>query len=230
MKDYENPDLVEEREYDMSIKVVRGEKFETENLLEEGNKSLSIQKAKEGKITGESTIGDVIEKYPEVIEPLTNHGIHCVGCHVSPFETLEMGLKGHGMSESEVGEVLKELNEVVEKSASADQQKETDEKVHLTQNAAERIKALANGGEKGLRIYVEKGGCSGYTYEMEMVDAKKEDDLVFEEKGVSVFVDKESIEQLKGSYVDYLDSLQGAGFKIKNPNASQTCGCGESFG
>ena len=109
--------------------------------------------------------------------------------------------------------------------------KKTDDKIHLTKNAAEKIKFLSkNENKKGLRVYVERGGCSGYTYEMQMVDDKKKGDLEFEEKGVKVFIEMESFDKLKGSYIDYLDTLQGAGFKIKNPNATSTCGCGESFG
>jgi iron-sulfur cluster assembly accessory protein len=180
-------------------------------------------------ITKEIMIGELVEKHPEVIETLTSFGVHCVGCHVSPFENLEMGFKGHGMSDEDVEEAVKKLNEVIE-SFSKKASPKTDEEIHLTQNAVDKIKSLSNGKEKSLRIFVEKGGCSGYTYEMEMVEGKKEGDFVFEEKGVKVFVEKDSIEQLKGSYVDYLDSLQGAGFKIKNPNATATCGCGESFG
>ena len=100
----------------------------------------------------------------------------------------------------------------------------------MTRNAAEKIKSLTKKGNKsGLRIHIEKGGCSGYTYEMEVAE-KKNGDFAFNEHGVNIFIDKESFDKLKGSYVDYLDSLQGAGFKIKNPNATQTCGCGESFG
>ena len=219
-KDFENPDLVEEFEDDILIKNFESESIEMKEELEDNKTEMN------GKITKETTIGDIVERHPEVIETLTSLGVHCVGCHVSPFESLEMGFKGHGMSDEDVESAVIKLNEVIENSKS--ENREVDDKIHLTKNAAEKIKSLSNGSD-GLRIHIEKGGCSGYTYEMEVAE-KKNGDFAFNEHGVNIFNDKESFDKLKGSYVDYLDSLQGAGFKIKNPNAATTCGCGESFG
>ena len=65
---------------------------------------------------------------------------------------------------------------------------------------------------------------------MELDDKSTDNDVVVEEKGIKIFVDKESIKKLNGSNVDFVDGLQGAGFKISNPGASSTCGCGDSFG
>jgi len=210
-KDYENPDIVE-----MEEEIFEDNSFEAKEEIH-------------GKIAKDTMIGDIVEKYPEVIETLTELGVHCVGCHVSPFESLEMGFKGHGMSDEDIENAIIKLNDVIEKAKN--EIKKTDDKIHLTKNAAEKIKFLSkNENKKGLRVYVERGGCSGYTYEMQMVDDKKKGDLEFEEKGVKVFIEMESFDKLKGSYIDYLDTLQGAGFKIKNPNATSTCGCGESFG
>src|SRR3989344_5928120 len=219
-RNFENPDLVEEFEDDAFI---NNFEIETVEMKEENKMEMN------GKITKETTIGDIVEKHPEVIETLTELGVHCVGCHVSPFESLEMGFKGHGMSDEDIENAIIKLNYVIEKAKN--EIKKTDDKIHLTKNAAEKIKFLSkNENKKGLRVYVERGGCSGYTYEMQMVDDKKKGDLEFEEKGVKVFIEMESFDKLKGSYIDYLDTLQGAGFKIKNPNATSTCGCGESFG
>lgn len=221
-KDFENPDLVEEFEDDILINNFESESIEMKDVLEDNKMEMN------GKITKETTIGDIVERHPEVIETLTSLGVHCVGCHVSPFESLEMGFKGHGMSDDDVNEAVIKLNEAIENYKS--ENREVDDKIHLTKNAADKVKVLTKDLNKtGLRIHVEKGGCSGYTYEMEVAEKKKED-LEFSEHGVKVFIDKESFDKLKGSYVDYLDSLQGAGFKIKNPNATTTCGCGESFG
>src|SRR3989344_2659352 len=200
---------------------------EGNNLLHETN-FVKEKVEHNGGITKDTLIGDIVENHPEVVETLMGFGVHCVGCHVSPFESLEMGFKGHGMSDDDVNEAIAALNEVIEKSKNHNES--ADETIHLTRNAAEKIKSLTKKGNKsGLRIHIEKGGCSGYTYEMEVAE-KKNGDFAFNEHGVNIFIDKESFDKLKGSYVDYLDSLQGAGFKIKNPNATQTCGCGESFG
>ena len=81
----------------------------------------------------------------------------------------------------------------------------------------------------GLRVYVYSGGCSGYRYGMMLEDAPTEEDRTFEENGVKVYVDGRSIDLLRGSQIDYVDTLMGAGFTVNNPNAVAACGCGSSF-
>lgn len=109
---------------------------------------------------------------------------------------------------------------------------ESELSVNLTESAANEIKSmLAKQGEnagKALRVYIEAGGCSGMQYGM-VFDEKRADDLVNEFYGVSVLVDPLSANYLRGSVVDFADSLNGGGFKISNPNARQSCGCGKSF-
>src|ERR1051325_9967371 len=105
------------------------------------------------------------------------------------------------------------------------------ELIRLTESAAGQVKLLLNDPEnsgKTLRIYVEQGGCSGMQYGL-VFDEKRPDDLTLEEWGVSVVIDPISANYLKGSTVDFSDSLTGGGFKITNPNARQSCGCGKSF-
>ncbi len=108
----------------------------------------------------------------------------------------------------------------------------TDSVVSVTDSAAEEIKRLLrenpeNAG-KTLRVYVEQGGCSGKQYGM-VFDEKRDLDLVASRDGVTVLVDPVSAEHIRGSVVDFSDSLTGGGFKITNPNARQSCGCGKSF-
>jgi len=81
---------------------------------------------------------------------------------------------------------------------------------------------------KLLRVYVEGGGCSGMQYGM-VFDEKKADDQVLSQHGVDVIIDPQSVEFLKGSTIDYVESIQGSGFRINNPNAKTACGCGKSF-
>jgi iron-sulfur cluster assembly accessory protein len=104
--------------------------------------------------------------------------------------------------------------------------------VTLTESAAQEIKArLAadpQGAGKGLRLYVEKGGCSGMQYGMTF-DERRPEDLEAAFFGVSVWVDAFSANYLRGSMVDFSDALTGGGFKITNPQAAQSCGCGKSF-
>lgn len=66
-----------------------------------------------GKITGKTTLGDVVEKYPKAVEAMMKRGMHCIGCHVAFFETIEDGAKAHGMNDKEIKEMLKEMNEVI---------------------------------------------------------------------------------------------------------------------
>lgn len=107
----------------------------------------------------------------------------------------------------------------------------TEPLVQITPSAAEEVRALLekpeNGG-KTLRLFVEQGGCSGMQYSMTF-DERRPDDLASEMHGVAVLVDPFSAQYLRGAQVDFSDSLTAGGFKISNPNASQSCGCGKSF-
>lgn len=103
--------------------------------------------------------------------------------------------------------------------------------VSLTENAVTEVKSLLakpeNAG-KNLRLYIEQGGCSGMQYGM-VFDEKRDGDLVSEENGVAVLIDPVSANYLRGTIVDFSESLTAGGFKISNPNAKQSCGCGKSF-
>jgi iron-sulfur cluster assembly protein len=102
--------------------------------------------------------------------------------------------------------------------------------VTLTDNAVEMLKEMIQGRdtENALRIYVKPGGCSGFSYGMAL-DTQSDKDLVYDVRGLKVLVDSESLDLVDGSEVDYVDDLTGQGFRILNPNASTTCGCGSSF-
>lgn len=103
--------------------------------------------------------------------------------------------------------------------------------VALSATAAERIKSVVAGEPQGagLRVAVEGGGCSGFQYEIGVAGAPNGDDLIIERDGARLFVDPVSLPFLLGSEVDWVDELIGASFKIKNPNATSSCGCGVSF-
>ena len=103
--------------------------------------------------------------------------------------------------------------------------------VALSASAAERIKAVVatEPAGAGLRVAVEGGGCSGFQYEIGVAPSPNADDLVVERDGAMLFVDPVSLPFLLGSEVDWVDELIGASFKVKNPNATSSCGCGVSF-
>ena len=187
------------------------------------------QQAREIKqlVTKDMTIGDVVAKYPSVIEPLQSAGVHCVGCHVSYHETLEQGFKGHGMTDEEVDMVIAKLNTAVEESKH-----EEGKEFIITNKASEKLREVLKENNKegsGLRVELVPGGCSGFQYGLELDDNTTDLDFVFEDKGVKVIISKENMHFLKGAKLDYVDSLQGGGFKISNPNAQSSCGCGQSF-
>ncbi|HMK97629.1 MAG TPA: iron-sulfur cluster insertion protein ErpA, partial [Acidimicrobiales bacterium] len=102
----------------------------------------------------------------------------------------------------------------------------------LTDGATAKVKELLDqegNAELFLRVAVRPGGCSGYSYEMFFDSERVDDDLESEAGGVKVLVDPASAALLMGATLDYKDGLQGAGFSINNPNATRTCGCGQSF-
>lgn len=104
--------------------------------------------------------------------------------------------------------------------------------VTITPKAAEKVKEFMK--EEGrddlfLRIYVSGGGCAGLSYGMGFEEKPEEDDIVIDEQGVKILIDSYSSNYLKGTEIDYIESLMGAGFKINNPNVTRTCSCGHSF-
>ena len=102
--------------------------------------------------------------------------------------------------------------------------------VTLSPAAAARIRAIgaAEGRPVMLRVAVEGGGCSGFQYQFDLVEAAEDDDLKVERDGAAALVDVVSLALLKGSEIDFVDELAGAEFKIRNPNAKSSCGCGVS--
>lgn len=105
------------------------------------------------------------------------------------------------------------------------------EAITLTPSAARRVAAIAAKQQKPaiLRLSVEGGGCSGFQYRFGLADAPDEGDTVAVQDGVSLVVDEISLDLVRGSAVDFVESLGGAAFQVTNPNAASGCGCGSSF-
>jgi iron-sulfur cluster assembly protein len=102
--------------------------------------------------------------------------------------------------------------------------------VTLTPAACQAIKqAMTEQKLSTLRVGVVPGGCSGFSYDLELVNETRPGDIAFEQDGVKVIVDPMSAQYLKGVSIDFVTSVQGAGFKFSNPNARSSCGCGSSF-
>lgn len=104
--------------------------------------------------------------------------------------------------------------------------------VFLTPAAVEAVKkAMQEEGQEGdgLRVSIIGGGCAGYQYNLDFEKGQRDDDTVMEFQGLKVYIDSVSGGYLRGTVIDYVTGLQGAGFKFNNPNARRTCGCGSSF-
>lgn len=104
--------------------------------------------------------------------------------------------------------------------------------VTLTDRAARRILAIAaapDAAGTALRVSVEGGGCSGFQYKFDMTPTRDAEDVVLERNGARVYIDPVSMSFLKGAEIDFVDELMGAAFRVKNPNATASCGCGTSF-
>ena len=105
--------------------------------------------------------------------------------------------------------------------------------IEITDKGAEKVHEFLSAQQAevdlaGLRVGVRGGGCSGFQYQLAF-DEQRDSDLVFESHGLKLLVDRESLQFVSGSTIDYEESLQGAGFKVNNPNVVAACGCGSSF-
>ncbi|MEK6951474.1 MAG: iron-sulfur cluster assembly accessory protein, partial [Nanoarchaeota archaeon] len=191
------------------------------------------------KITKDMIIAEILADHPDkamiLSEILMDFGIHCVGCGASGFETLEEGVLSHGFSEDELDILVKDLNKAINEKSKIKMSSSFNTKdfsLKITPKAINKVKEIMKqeGKENGiLRVSVLAGGCSGYTYDLEIVDKSTSSDLSFKESGLIIAVDKDSLEFLNKAKIDFVESLKESGFKFNNPNATKECGCGKSF-
>lgn len=124
------------------------------------------------------------------------------------------------------------MNQMASATSLITQEIAQETELKLTEKAIQQVKALL-AREKldgyGLRVAVTSGGCSGFSYGLDFEKEAKPGDVVLETDGLKVYMNESSAEHLKGTTIDYVSGLQGAGFKFINPNATGTCGCGTSF-
>jgi len=185
-------------------------------------------------------INDIVTKYPDVVELLQSYGLHCFGCHVNLYESIGMGARGHGIPEETIKTMIEEANEYLKKKENGSNSEnvqetraddESTEVIKLTEKAAQKVTEIMKEQQKenyGLKIAVLRGGCAGYVYNMDFEKEPVDGDMIIEEHGVKLFVDPKTVDHMKGAEIDYLETLQQSGFKINNPNAKASCGCGKS--
>ena len=186
-------------------------------------------------ITKDMKISAVLARQPEktrlLADIMTEFGIHCVGCGAAAHETLEQGVLGHGFSKKELDTLLAQINMVLADDGPVPEPRG---EFGLTLSSAARVKVKDIMTQHGnpnavLRVEVLEGGCSGFKYELRVVDEAFATDWSGEQDGVHIAVDQTGLDKINGIEIDYVDTLNESGFKFNNPNASQGCGCGKSF-
>ena len=187
----------------------------------------SKKSTQQALIRPDMTISQVLQKHPHAANIMQQFGLHCFGCSVNVFETLEEGILGHGMPESTLEEMLEALNGSYKNFA-----KDIEEKgVFLTEKGAIKIVEIAELEERknfGIRVKVASDGgcCSGGSYSMDFEEtAEKGDQILGFHHGVTLFIDQDSFKKLKGSTIDYITSYEAEGFKIDNPNLQGSFAC-----
>jgi len=176
----------------------------------------------------EMTIDEIFTTYPakgqKMAHLLGSKGLSCVGCHAATYETLEMGMLSHGLTELDIDEMCTELNKIVDEVVD-----ETE--IHITDSGAEQIDKIRKSEKKetyALRFGVRPGGCGGFEYSLDFSKKAGLKDQIFKVNGIEVHIHESMIERLLGSTIDYVHGLQGSGFKITNPNVKSSCSCGSS--
>ncbi len=182
-------------------------------------------------INPETTIGEIMLKYPQIADTMAQHGMLMAGCG-TPYQETIKAAAASVMSEEDFGKMLEEINTAAAKIDS-ERPKDRPATIEVTSNAVAKVKEIM--GKQGvtgfsLRVEVKPGGCAGYSYEFALEDERKSGDIVIEKEGLNVVVDAASAEALKGAIIDYVETLNRSGFKVDNPNAHAVCSCGSSFG
>jgi len=184
----------------------------------------------EQTISRQMTIEDIFKRFPsksqKLAQEITNAGLHCVGCSAATWETLEAGMYSHGMSDEQIDGLVHKLNQVLA-------EKEDLTTITITERAAKKyIEILTEEGKAGwgLRFGERAAGCSGFEYFLDYSEKAKPGDLLLESQGIQIHIHHKSADRLMGSVIDFVDGLNGAGFKITNPNVKASCGCGNSHG
>ncbi|CDZ81782.1 Iron-sulfur cluster assembly protein [Candidatus Rubidus massiliensis] len=180
------------------------------------------------KIHRQMTIKDILSMFPQKAQKLSQEitaaGLHCVGCQAATWETLEVGMYGHGMNDAAIEKLVSRLNALLE-------EKVDDTTITITPRAAKKyLEILEEEGKQGygIRFGVRMAGCSGFEYILDYSEKAEEHDHIFESQGIQIHISDELVDKLLGSEIDYVDGLHNSGFKITNPNVRSSCGCGNS--
>jgi iron-sulfur cluster assembly accessory protein len=180
------------------------------------------------QIHRDMTIEEILTTFPQksqkLAQEMTRAGLHCVGCQAAVWETLEAGVLGHGFTVEDLENLIQKLNTILEEKIDPNT-------ITVTERAAQKYLAILEDEGKagyGIRFGDMAGGCSGFEYILDYSESATEEDEVFVSQGIEVHVNRNMLPRLLGCEIDYIDGLNGSGFKISNPNARGSCGCGKS--
>lgn len=179
-----------------------------------------MQKTLEKPVKLDMTIGDVVEKFPDSAEVMLGYGLHCVGCAVNPYETIEQGAMGHGMSKETIEQMLSDINLAVTKQPDYPLNPEG---ITLSPRAVDTLEIIAETDKKqgsGLKIKATKTE-HGLDYFLDLVDKSEAGDLTMEWDGMKMFIDKESLALMNPSLIDYVKLPEGEGFKVLSLKPSE---------
>lgn len=176
-------------------------------------------------ITPDMVISDILARYPhkgqKLAQAMNKAGLHCTSCRAANWESLEMGMASHGKDQAAIEALVRELNAILEEKLDLGT-------ITLTPRAAAKLRQFAEEEGKrecALRFGISGGGCGGVQYILDFSEQAEAEDMVYESEGMSIHVARTMIDRLLGSVIDYVDGLQGAGFKISNPNIKSSCHC-----
>lgn len=182
----------------------------------------------EKHITRDMTIEEILslfpQKAPRLAQEMKNMGLNCIGCSQSVWETIEAGVLGHGHSEENLVLLLDKLNQILNEPLN-------DYSISMTKKAAKKFLEILEEEKKvgwALRFGDRAGGCQGFEYLLDYSEKASPEDKIFYSEGVEIHVHSGAVPRLMGSIIDYVDGLQGGGFKISNPHVKSSCHCGKS--
>jgi iron-sulfur cluster assembly protein len=191
--------------------------------------SCQSKKSSAACVTRDMTIEEIFSNFPsksqKLAQEITKSGLHCVGCQAATWETLEAGMLGHGFTEEEIDGLVDRLNAILAHKTDLST-------ISLTPEAAQKfLEILKEEGKEGwgLRFGDRAAGCSGFEYVLDYSRKALPDDKVFLSHGVEIHVNEQMVDRLNGSELHYDDDgIYGSGFRVINPNAKGSCGCGKS--
>lgn len=195
-----------------------------------GSSKSQAQAPASTRIHRQMTIETILSMFPhkaqKLSQEITNAGLHCVGCQAATWETLEAGMYGHGMNDEQIDRLVQRLNALLEEPTDFST-------ITITSRAAKKyLEILAEEGKQGwgLRFAERMAGCNGFEYALDYSEKALPNDEVFVSLGLEIHIEKNMVNRLIGSEIDFVDGLHGSGFKISNPNVRSSCGCGSSHG